>query len=175
MPDTDFDFDHYIAAFPDFPKTGILFREVSPLLASPGAMKAAIEGFVSKLAPFKIDMIAGVESRGFLFSTLLAARLGIGSLMVRKPGKLPGKLRRQSYALEYGEATLVIQQDAPVAGKSVLLIDDLLATGGTLVAARTLLEQGGAVVPACAVVIELMALKGRDIVGVPVVALTSYD
>jgi adenine phosphoribosyltransferase len=120
-------------------------------------------------------LIAGIESRGFLFSTLLASRLNIGSLMVRKPGKLPGKLVRAGYDLEYGTAELTIQQDAPIEGRSVLIIDDLLATGGTMIAAKTLLESCGAIVPACAVVIELVALAGRAKLDVPLVTLKAYD
>jgi len=119
--------------------------------------------------------VAGIESRGFLFSTLLAARLGIGSMMIRKPGKLPGQLVHQSYDLEYGSATLTIQQDAQVAGRSILLIDDLLATGGTMAAAKSLLQGCGAVVPVCAVVVELAALGGRTVIDVPVIALQVYD
>ena len=168
-------FDIYIATYPDFPKPGILFRDISPLLASPDAMSLAMDTFVAALADTPIDMIAGIESRGFLFSTLLAARLGAGSIMVRKPGKLPGDLVKVNYDLEYGQSELTMQNDAPVAGRSVLLIDDLLATGGTVMAARQLVESTGGTVSAAAVVIELKALGGRAAVGVPVVALKSYD
>lgn len=169
------DFDTYIATYPDFPKPGILFRDISPLLASPDAMSLAMDAFAAALADTPVDVIAGIESRGFLFSTLLAARLGVGSMMIRKPGKLPGELVQVSYELEYGQSELTIQKKAPVAGRSVLLIDDLLATGGTVVAARQLIESGGGTVSAVAVVIELTALGGRAAVGVPVVALKSYD
>ena len=169
------DFDIYIAAYPDFPEPGILFRDISPLLASPDAMSLAMDAFAAALADTPIDVIAGIESRGFLFSTLLAARLGVGSMMIRKPGKLPGDLVKVSYDLEYGQSELTIQKDAPVAGRSVLVIDDLLATGGTVLAARQLIEFSGGTVSAAAVVIELTALGGRAAVGVPVVALKSYD
>ena len=169
------DFGDYIASYPDFPKAGILFRDISPLLASAEGMAHAIDQFAAQLSGFDIDLIAGIESRGFLFSTLLASRLNIGSLMVRKPGKLPGKLVRAGYDLEYGTAELTIQQDAPIEGRSVLIIDDLLATGGTMIAAETLLESCGAIVPACAVVIELVALAGRAKLDVPLVALKAYD
>ena len=171
----ELDLDRYIASFSDFPEPGILFRDVSPLLASHDGMTAAIDAFAQRLADVKIDMVAGIESRGFLFSTLLAAHLSVGSLMVRKPGKLPGRLVRTRYALEYGEAELAIQQDAPIEGRSVLIVDDLLATGGTVAAAKSLLERCGAIVTACAVVVELAGLNGRAAVGVPVVALQSYD
>lgn len=169
------DFNNYISAYEDFPKSGILFRDISPLLASPEAMHAAVERFTNQLSDFNADIIVGIESRGFLFSTLLAYRLGVGSIMIRKQGKLPGALIKQDYALEYGEATLEMQDSAQIRGKSMILIDDLLATGGTLVAAKSLLEQCGAVVAACAVVVELKALHGRKAVGLPIVSLQSYD
>ena len=169
------DFGDYIASYPDFPKAGILFRDISPLLASAEGMAQAIDQFATQLSSFEIDLIAGIESRGFLFSTLLASRLNIGSMMARKPGKLPGKLLRAGYDLEYGTAELTIQQDAPIQGRSVLIIDDLLATGGTMVAAKTLLESCGAIVPACAVVIELAALGGRAALDMPLITLKAYD
>ena len=169
------DFGDYIASYPDFPKIGILFRDISPLLASAEGMAQAVDQFAAQLSGFDIDLIAGIESRGFLFSTLLASRLSIGSMMVRKPGKLPGKLVRAGYDLEYGTAELTIQQDAPIQGRSVLIIDDLLATGGTMVAAKTLLESCGAVVTAGAVVIELVALGGRAAWDLPLITLKAYD
>ena len=169
------DFGNYIATYPDFPKAGILFRDISPLLASAEGMAQAVDQFAAQLSGFEIDLIAGIESRGFLFSTLLASRLNIGSMMARKPGKLPGKLLRTGYGLEYGTAELTIQQDAPIQGRSVLIIDDLLATGGTMVATKTLLESCGAIVPACAVVIELAALGGRAALDMPLITLKTYD
>ena len=169
------DFGNYIASYPDFPKAGILFRDISPLLASAEGMAQAVDQFGAQLSGFEIDLIAGIESRGFLFSTLLASRLNIGSMMARKPGKLPGKLLRAGYDLEYGTAELTIQQDALIQGRSVLIIDDLLATGGTMVAAKTLLESCGAIVPACAVVIELAALGGRAALDMPLITLKTYD
>ena len=169
------DFGDYIASYPDFPKAGILFRDISPLLASAEGMAQAIDRFTAQLSDFDIDLIAGLESRGFLFSTLLASRLNIGSLMVRKPGKLPGRLVQAGYDLEYGTAELTIQKDAPIEGRSVLIIDDLLATGGTMVATKTLLESCGAIVPACAVVIELAALGGRAALDMPLITLKAYD
>ena len=168
------DFGDYIASYPDFPKAGILFRDISPLLASAEGMAQVVDQFAAQLSGFDIDLIAGIESRGFLFSTLLASRLNIGSMMVRKPGKLPGKLVRAGYGLEYGTAELTIQQDAPIQGRSVLIIDDLLATGGTMVAAKKLLESCGAIVPACAVVIELVALGGRAALDMPLITLKAY-
>jgi adenine phosphoribosyltransferase len=171
---SDIDFGDFIASYPNFPKDGVLFRDVSPLLASPVAMKNAMDVLVEAL-PTTVELIAGIESRGFLFSTLLAARLNIGSLMIRKPGKLPGALVRQQYELEYGSAELAMQKSAPVSGCSVVIVDDLLATGGTLAAAKTLLLSCGANVLACAVVVELLGLDGRAKVGGEIVALKSYD
>lgn len=175
MQISSIDFDKYIASYPDFPKPGILFRDISPLLASAEGMDSAIEQLAAQLIGMKLDLVAGIESRGFLFSTLLAARLGIGSMMIRKPGKLPGDLVHESYDLEYGSAALTMQADAPVAGRSVLLIDDLLATGGTMVAAKALLQRCGAVVPLCAVIVELAALRGRAVLDIPVIALQIYN
>jgi len=169
------DFDKYITSYPDFPKPGILFRDISPLLASAEGMNCAINQLAARVAGLKPDLVAGIESRGFLFSTLLAARLGIGSLMIRKPGKLPGNLVDETYDLEYGSAALTMQADALVAGQSVLLIDDLLATGGTMAAAKSLLLACGAVVPACAVIVELATLGGRAALDVPLIALQVYD
>lgn len=175
MQASSVDFDKYITIYPDFPKPGILFRDISPLLASAKGMHCAIDQLASHVAGLAPDLVAGIESRGFLFSTLLAARLGIGSMMIRKPGKLPGKLVDKIYDLEYGSAALTMQADAPVAGRSVLLIDDLLATGGTMVAAKSLLRGSGAVVPACAVIVELAALGGRALLDVPLIALKVYN
>ena len=126
MQASPIDFDKYITSYTDFPRPGILFRDISPLLASARGMTCAIDQLASQAAGLAPDLVAGIESRGFLFSTLLAARLGIGSMMIRKPGKLPGDLVDETYDLEYGSAVLTMQVDAPVAGRSVLLIDDLL-------------------------------------------------
>ena len=169
------DFDKYISSYPNFPKPGIVFRDISPLLASAKGMNCAIDKLFAQIASLEIDLVAGIESRGFLFSTLLAARLNVGSMMIRKPGKLPGNLIHENYDLEYGSAALTMQKNAPVAGRSVLLIDDLLATGGTMVAAKSLLRGSGAVVPACAVIVELAALGGRALLEVPLIALQVYD
>ena len=175
MKVSSINYDKYIASYPDFPKPGILFRDISPLLASAEAMTFAIDQLSNQVAKFKIDVVAGIESRGFLFSTLLAAQLGIGSMMIRKPGKLPGNLVHQDYDLEYGSATLSMQANAPVAGRSVLLVDDLLATGGTMAAAKLLLQGCGAVVPVSIVIVELAALGGRAVIDMPLIALQIYD
>jgi len=165
----------YVALYPDFPKPGILFRDISPMLASSEAMQIALEAFRTEIEPYKPDVFAGIESRGFLFSTLLANKFGKGSLMVRKPGKLPGNLIEESYELEYGVNTLTMQADAPVKGKRVVIMDDLLATGGTVTATAKLLSRLGAVPVATAVAIELAALKGRETIDMPLVSLMTFD
>lgn len=175
MQASSIDFDKYIKSYRDFPKPGILFRDISPLLASTKGMNCAIDELAAQVEGLELDLVAGIESRGFLFSTPLAARLGIGSMMIRKPGKLPGNLVRESYDLEYGSAELTMQADAPVAGRSVLLVDDLMATGGTMMAASLLLRGCGAVIPACVVIIELGALGGRGLLDMPLIALKVYD
>jgi len=167
--------ERYIGLYPDFPKAGILFRDISPMLASPAAMDMVVDAFTRAIEPFDPDYFAGMESRGFLFSTLMAKVFGRGSVMIRKPGKLPGPLIAESYALEYGENILTKQQDAPVKGKRVVLMDDLLATGGTIAASAALLRRLGAEPVATAVVIELAALKGREAVSMPIISLLRYD
>jgi adenine phosphoribosyltransferase len=166
--------DH-IRSIPDFPKPGILFYDISTLLAHPKAWHATIERMAEAVKPHKPDVLAGIESRGFLLAAPLALALGTGFVMLRKQGKLPGITVRHTYALEYGTDTIEIQADAVDKGKRVVLVDDLLATGGTMAAAITLLEQVGAVVPAAACVIELTFLEGRRKVPVPVEALLQYD
>src|SRR5690349_15909214 len=166
--------DH-IRSIPDFPKPGILFYGISTLLAHPKAWHATIERLADLIRPHKPDVLAGIESRGFLLAAPLALALGTGFVMLRKQGKLPGITVRHTYALEYGTDTIEIQQDAVHKGTRVVLVDDLLATGGTMAAAITLLEQVGAVVPAAACVIELAFLEGRKRLPVPVEALLKYD
>jgi len=166
--------DH-IRSIPDFPKPGILFYDISTLLAHPKAWHATIEQMAEAVKKHKPDVLAGIESRGFLLAAPLALALGTGFVMLRKQGKLPGITVRHTYALEYGTDTIEIQADAVAEGKRVVLVDDLLATGGTMSAAITLLQQVGAVVPAAACVIELTFLEGRKRVPVPVEALLKYD
>jgi adenine phosphoribosyltransferase len=166
--------DH-IRSIPDFPKPGILFYDISTLLAHAKAWHATIEQIAERVKAHKPDMLAGIESRGFLLAAPLAMALGTGFVMLRKKGKLPGTTVRHTYALEYGTDTIEIQNDAIEKGKRVVLVDDLLATGGTMAAAVTLLEQVGAVVPAAACIIELTFLEGRKRLPVPVEALLQYD
>ena len=166
--------DH-IRSIPDFPKPGILFYDISTLLAHPKAWHATIERLAEAIRPHKPDVLAGIESRGFLLAAPLALALGTGFVMLRKQGKLPGITVRHTYALEYGTDTIEIQADAVEKGKRVVLVDDLLATGGTMAAAVKLLEQVGAVVPTAACIIELTFLDGREKLSVPVEALLQYD
>ena len=166
--------DH-IRSIPDFPKPGILFYDISTLLAHAKAWHATIEQMAEAVKKHKPDVLAGIESRGFLLAAPLALALGTGFVMLRKQGKLPGITVRHTYALEYGTDTIEIQADAIAKGKRVVLVDDLLATGGTMSAAITLLEQVGAVVPAAGCIIELTFLEGRKkLEGYEIASLIQY-
>jgi len=150
-------------AVPDFPQPGILFRDITPVLqdaAGLGAALGLLSGRVDDLQG-KVERIIGVESRGFLFGMPLAVRLGVGFVPVRKPGKLPAALIEESYALEYGDDRLQIHEDAVAPGDRVIVVDDLLATGGTAAATCALVERLGGVVEACLFLVELDGLKGR--------------
>jgi adenine phosphoribosyltransferase len=171
----DIDLKKHIRSIPDFPKPGILFYDISTLLAHAKAWHETIEQMAARLRPYKPDVLAGIESRGFLLAAPLALALGTGFVMLRKQGKLPGTTVRHTYALEYGTDTIEIQQDAIKKGARVALIDDLLATGGTMAAAVTLLENVGGIVPVAACVIELTFLDGRKRMKVPVETLLKYD
>lgn len=171
----DIDLKKHIRSIPDFPKPGILFYDISTLLAHAKAWHATIERMADVLRPYKPDVLAGIESRGFLLAAPLALALGTGFVMLRKQGKLPGTTVRHTYALEYGTDTIEIQQDAIKKGARVVLVDDLLATGGTMAAAVQLLETVGGVVPAAACVIELTFLEGRAKLKIPVETLLKYD
>jgi adenine phosphoribosyltransferase len=145
----------------DFPKPGIVFKDIMPMLADPVAYAAAIEAMAAPWRAIEIDAVLAIEARGFLFGAPLARVLGAGIVPVRKPGKLPGRVLEQRYALEYGEDALQVQADAVPPGARVLLVDDVLATGGTLAATRLLAERLGAQVVGAAVLIELGVLDGR--------------
>jgi len=146
---------------PDFPKPGILFKDISPLLASAAGLKEAVSR-LGKLDFGRIDKVAGIESRGFLFGTPLAIELGTGFVPIRKPGKLPWRSNRVEYSLEYGTDALEIHQDAVGRGERVLIVDDLLATGGTMAASCELVETIGGEVAGCAFLVELGFLGGRQ-------------
>src|SRR5882672_4686706 len=150
-----------IRSVPDFPKAGILFYDITTLLQDPSGLRASIDGLASPFTGAGIDLVVGIESRGFIFGAPVADRLGAGFAPVRKPGKLPAACVRESYALEYGTDALEIHEDAIKAGQRVLIVDDLLATGGTARAAAGLVRKIGGTVHALAFLIELVGLNGR--------------
>lgn len=169
------DLKDHIRAVPDFPKPGILFYDISTLLAHPDAWQVALGRLARIVSAYKPDVLAGIESRGFLVAAPLAAKLGIGFCMIRKPGKLPGETISHEYDLEYGSDTIQIQRDAIAPGQRVVVLDDLLATGGTLGASLALFDKVGAKVVGAACIIELTFLNGRDKIDVPFDALIQYD
>lgn len=163
MPEsTPFDLKAYIRSIPDFPKPGILFRDITPLLGSVEAFREAIRQMADAVRDLGIEQIAAAEARGFLFATPLALELGAGLIPVRKPGKLPYETISHSYDLEYGTDTLEIHIDAVKPGAKVLVVDDLLATGGTIEACCQLIEKAGGEVAACLFLIELVDLGGAE-------------
>jgi adenine phosphoribosyltransferase len=156
------DLRQYIREIPDFPKPGILFRDITPLLASPTAFQSAIDQLASRYADQKIDSVVAAESRGFIFAAPLALQLNAAFVPVRKPGKLPFKKHSYSYDLEYGSDTLEMHTDALEAGHRVLVVDDLLATGGTVEACVKLLGNFSVTIVECAFCIHLTDLKGEE-------------
>ena len=171
----DLDLRDHIRGIPDFPKPGILFYDISTLLRHGPAWRAAMERLAAIIRPYKPDLLAGIESRGFLVAAPLALELGLGFVMLRKPRKLPGATVGLDYALEYGTDRIEMQADAVAPGQRVVLLDDLLATGGTMAAGIGLLRQAGAEVPLVAALIELTFLGGRQKLDVPFEALLQYD
>ena len=169
------DLKAHIRGVPDFPKPGILFYDISTLLRHGPAWRTAMARMARAISPYKPDLLAGVESRGFLVAAPLALELGLGFIMLRKRGKLPGERIGLDYALEYGTDRIEMQADAVSPGQRVVILDDLLATGGTMAAGIALLRQAGAVVPAAAALIELSFLDGRRKLDVPFEALVSYN
>jgi len=165
----------YIRDVPDFPKPGIVFKDITPLLANGEAFASAISE-MALLVSSDVDAIVGIEARGFIFGAALAQKLGLGLITVRKPGKLPAGVHSIEYELEYGFDRLEIHRDALSAGHRVLVVDDLLATGGTAAATVKLVGQLGAIVDACLFVIELDFLHGRKALpGTPVKSLVHYS
>jgi len=150
-----------IRDIPDFPKPGIIFKDITPILKDPDLCQAIVDSFAEKLAGTKIDAIAGVESRGFLFGLMLAVRLGVPFVPVRKAGKLPHSVKQKVYDLEYGTATIEMHTDAFAPGAHVLIHDDLLATGGTVTAASELIQELGGVVSGFSFVVGLSFLDGE--------------
>lgn len=165
-------FESLIRAIPDFPIPGILFRDITPLLRDADGFKSMIDVFVERFRDLDIDHVVGIEARGYMIGAPLAYALGSGFVPVRKPGKLPGTKYTESYALEYGTNSLEIHDDAVGRGQRVLVVDDLLATGGTIAATLRLLARLDAKVVGVAVLIELAALGGRA--AIPDVELTSF-
>ena len=169
------DIRKHIRGIPDFPKPGILFYDISTLIGHADAWHSAIDQLAEVVDPLRPDILAGVEARGFLIAAPLAIKLGVGLVMVRKAGKLPGKTISHQYDLEYGTDILEIQADAVQNGSRIVLLDDLLATGGTMRAAEKLFEKANANVVGSACIIELTFLRGRNILSRPFSSLITYD
>ncbi len=164
-----------IRDIPDFPKPGILFKDITTLLKDGDAFHAAVDGLLAKIGARDVDCVVGMESRGFIFGAPIAYKLGVGFVPVRKLGKLPADVVSVEYDLEYGSATLEMHRDALAKGAKVLIVDDLLATGGTVAGTIELVKQLGGEIVACAFLIELSALGGRGkLGGYDVVTLITY-
>jgi adenine phosphoribosyltransferase len=165
----------YIRDIPDFPKEGIIFKDITPLVAAPEAMAHVIDQLAERYRDRGLTRIVGIESRGFIFGAALAYKLALPFIPARKPGKLPYKTIAESYSLEYGEATLELHEDALAKGDKILVLDDLMATGGTLAATCKLVERLGGEVAEVATIIELAFLNGREkLDGRPFHAMLSY-
>jgi len=177
MPDqTKVNLADYIRSIPDFPKPGILFRDITTLLAAPDAFRRAVAELADEFRDDKIDVVAAVEARGFIFAAPVALELNAALVPIRKPGKLPSKTLSLTYDLEYGTDTLEIHTDAVSPGDRVLLVDDLLATGGTIEASCKMIEQSGGTVAGCAFLIELLGLEGaKRIEQYRTVSLIKYE
>jgi adenine phosphoribosyltransferase len=174
--DTGF-FDRRIRVIADWPEPGVQFRDITPLLRDGNAFRALIDTFAERYAAAHIDAIAGIDARGFIIGAALAYRLGCGFIPVRKAGKLPYETMCESYSLEYGESIVEVHTDAAEAGDHVLVVDDLMATGGTILAASKLMQRLGARIVETAVVIDLPALGGSarmQAAGIPGFSLLQY-
>ena len=164
-----------IRNIPDFPKPGIQFKDITTLLLNPDALRQTVDTFAERYAADKPDVIVGIESRGFIFGSALAYVMGIPFALARKPGKLPGETIKESFALEYGTDTVEMHVDAIPPGARVLIVDDLLATGGTVAAVARLVERLGGTVTEAAFVVELPLLKGREkLAPLPAFSLVSF-
>ncbi|MSQ25054.1 MAG: adenine phosphoribosyltransferase [Dehalococcoidia bacterium] len=169
------DLRQYIRDVPDFPQKGIVFKDITPLLAHPAAFKYVIDGLAERFRGRGVDAVVGIEARGFIFGAPLAVALGAAFVPIRKKGKLPGATVQAEYALEYGSATVEMHRDGVLPGKRALLVDDVLATGGTLAAAQALVEKLGAHVGGMAVLLEIAALGGRGkLKGTEIFSLLTY-
>jgi adenine phosphoribosyltransferase len=169
------DLKTYIRDVPDFPRKGILFKDITPLLRAPEALEFCVDALADPFRRNKVTKVAAIESRGFIFGSCVARLLGAGFVPIRKPGKLPWTTRRNEYVLEYGTDALEIHDDALTADDRVVLVDDVLATGGTAAAAACLIRELGADLVGVAMVIELSFLNGRTkLNGIPVHSLITY-
>ena len=169
------DLKDYIASIPDYPSKGIIFRDISPLMADGEAYREATKQIVNYAKEKRIDMVVGPEARGFIVGCPVAYEMGVGFAPVRKKGKLPRETIEVTYGLEYGTDTLTLHKDAIKSGQRVLICDDLLATGGTIKATIDLVEELGGIVVGCAFLIELTELKGREkIEGYDMITLMEY-
>jgi adenine phosphoribosyltransferase len=173
--EADMDIAQHIRTIPDFPKPGILFYDISTLLAHPYAWRACVDQLAVPVKAWKPDLLMGIESRGFLTAAPLALELELGFAMVRKQGKLPGDTISHVYELEYGTDTIEIQSDAIEPGTKVVILDDLMATGGTMSAAVELIRKVGGEVVGVACIIELVGLGGADELDVPFFSLVQFD
>lgn len=169
------DLKPFIREIPDFPKPGILFKDITTLLQNPAGLKAMVDLFAEKCSDLKPQYVVGMESRGFIVGAPLAYKMDIGFIPVRKPGKLPAAVHAIEYELEYGTDCLEMHQDAVQPGSRILIVDDLIATGGTAGATAKLIQKIGCELVGCAFVIELKDLKGRDrLPDVPIITLVEY-
>ena len=167
--------ESYISKIPDFPKPGILFYDISTLLSNADAFTSSINLLGKAASKFNFDLIGGIDARGFLFSTLLADALGVGSFMIRKEGKLPGKVITKEYSLEYGTSKMSIRQNINLKNKNIILVDDLLATGGTLRCGEELVNNKEGNVLFSLTVIELVKLNGHKNLNSKVYSLVKYN
>jgi adenine phosphoribosyltransferase len=170
------DLKQLIRGVPDFPKTGILFYDITTLLKDPTGLRCVIDGLKNHYKDAKVDLVLGVEARGFIFAPALAYALGAGFVPVRKPKKLPAEVLRVTYDLEYGSDTLEMHKDAVLEGQKVLIVDDLLATGGTAAAVAKMVRNAGGIVAGIGFVVELTFLNGRSkLDGADIFSLIQYD
>ena len=169
------DLEKTIAKVPDYPKPGVLYYDISTLLVNAQAWKATVKRLAHEISQYEPDIIAGIESRGFLLASPLALELSIGVQMIRKKGKLPGTTLAHSYDLEYGHDTLEVQKNSALNGKRVAIVDDIFATGGTLNAATALIRKQGSNVVCSACILELAFLKGKDKLDTPFISLSQVN
>ena len=169
------DLEKTIAKVPNYPKPGILYYDISTLLMNAQAWTTTVKRLTGAMSPYKPEIIAGIESRGFLLASPLALELAVGVQMIRKQGKLPGATLAHTYDLEYGHGTLEIQKNPALNGKRVAIVDDIFATGGTMKAATTLIREQGSVVVCSACILELAFLRGKDKLDAPLISLIQVN